>query len=167
MSKKAVRLGAIGATSALALGAGAAVAGAATATPPTLSSVQAKAAAAITLRVNDLNAAIGKVNRATHLGAEASALDAYLEQDIAPLQSLGQQIAADTSLSTAHAQAMTIYTNFRVLAVVLPASRIAADAATIDNGAIPALTADSAKASAKVTSANQAELQPLIDNLKA
>jgi len=167
MSKKAVRFGAIVATSAMAIGAGASLAGAATATPPTLSSVQANAAAAITLRVNDLNAAISKVNSAKNLGSEAGALDAYLQQDIAPLTALGQQIAADTSLQTAEAQSLTIFTNFRVLALVLPASHLAADASSIDNGSIPTLTADSAKAATKVTPANEAEIQPLIDNLNA
>jgi hypothetical protein len=167
MSKGTVRFGAIVATSALALGAGATVAGAATTTPATLSSVQAAAAAAITLRVNDLNAAIAKVNSAKDLGSEAATLDAYLQQDIAPLQALGQQIAADTSLQTAQMQALTIYTNFRVLALVLPAAHLAADAASIENGAIATLTADSAKVATKVTPANEAELEPLIDSLNA
>jgi hypothetical protein len=167
MGKKAVVFGTVVATSALALGVGASAAGASTATPPTLSSVQAKAAAAITLRVNDLNAAIVKVNSAKNLGAEAARLDAYLQQDIAPLQSLGQQIAADTSLPTAEAQALTIYTNFRVLALVLPAARLVTDASKIVNSAIPTLEASSTKVSAKVTPANQSELEPLIDNLNA
>ncbi len=163
--KKAVRFGAMTVTSAIALGLGASLAGASTATPTSLSTVQAKAAAAITLRVNDLNAAISKVNGAKNLGSEASVLDAYLQVDIGPLQSLGQQIAADTTVQSAQAAASTIFTSYRVLALVLPASRIAGDAARLDNGAIPTLVTDAAKVTAKVTPANQAELEPLINNL--
>jgi hypothetical protein len=167
VSKQAVQLGTMVVTSAIALGLGAAAAGASTTAPASLPNVQAKAAAAITLRINDLNAAISKVNGAKNLGAEASTLDAYLRVDIAPLQSLGQQIAADTTVQSALAAASTIFTNYRVLALVLPASRIAGDAARLDNGAIPTLTADVAKVTAKVTPGNQAELEPLIDNVNA
>jgi hypothetical protein len=167
MSKKGLRLGAMAATSAIVLGAGATAAGAASSTPPTLASVQANAAAAITLRVNDLNSAVMKVQGAKYLGSEAATLTSFLQQDIAPLQTLGQQIAADTTVQTAQAAAQTIYTDFRVLALVLPAARSASTAITVDNGNVPNLTADSAKAAAKVTSANSAELTPLIDNLNA
>jgi hypothetical protein len=166
-AKKALQLGTMVATSAIALGFGASVAGASSATPATLSTVQAKSAAAITLRVNDLNAAISKLNSAKNLGSEASTLDAYLQVDIAPLQSLGQQIAADTTVQSAQEAASTIFTNYRVLALVLPASRIASDATRLNNGAIATLTADAAKVAAKVTPTNQAELQPVIDNLNA
>ena len=95
--------------------------GAASATPASLSGVQAKAAAAITLRVNDLNAAIAKVAAAKDLGSGAAILTAYLQNDIAPLQALGQKIAADMT-EAAEADAATIFTNFRVLALVLPAA---------------------------------------------
>jgi hypothetical protein len=169
MSKNALRLGTLVLTSVAVLGAGGASASAGTpaAVPASLSSVQAKAAAAITLRVNDLNAAIAKVNSAKDLGADAAQLASYLQADIDPLQVLGQKIAADTTVAAAQADAATIYTSFRVLALVLPAAGVAGVADGIDVTAIPYLTTLSTKAQSKVNAANQAALQPLIDDLNA
>jgi hypothetical protein len=48
---------------------------------------------------------------------------------------------------------------------VLPAARIAADADHAGTTAIPKLAADASKAQSRVTPANQATLQPLIDDL--
>jgi hypothetical protein len=168
-----MRLSVAALTSAAALGAIGVVAitaaGAATTTghPATLASVQANAAAAITLRVNDLNAAITKVNGSKDFGSGAPALAAYLQADIAPLQALGQKIAADTTLATAQADAATIYTNFRVLLLVLPAAHLAGNSDIVADTEVPALTADSAKAASKVNPSNQAVLQPLINDLNA
>jgi hypothetical protein len=48
--------------------------------------------------------------------------------------------------------------------LVLPASRIAADADRATTTGIPALTQDATKALSHVNPGNQAELQPLIDS---
>ena len=61
----------------------------------------------------------------------------------------------------------TIFSDYRVYRLVLPAARIAADADHATTTAIPNLTADAAKAQARVTPANQATLQPLIDDLNS
>ena len=62
------------------------------ATPaPSLSSIQSKAAAAITLRVNDLNGAVAKANGDAELGPGAVTLVAYLQKDIPGLQALGRR----------------------------------------------------------------------------
>jgi hypothetical protein len=168
MSKSGVRLGVGVLASAVALGAGGTIAGAATpAAPQRLSGIQAKAAAAISLRVNDLNAAIAKVNADQRLGSDNAALAAYLQGQIAPLQALGQKIAGDTLESTAATDYATIFTNFRVLALVLPAARIAGAADQIDVTTVPKLTALAAKAALHVTPSNQATLQPLINDLHA
>ncbi|HUC03921.1 MAG TPA: hypothetical protein VL961_00890 [Acidimicrobiales bacterium] len=144
----------------LAFGVGAATASAAT--PQSLSEIQQKAATAVAVRVNDLNDAIGKVGSATSLGSEAGTLDSYLQADIAPLQSLGQQIAADTSATTAAQYAATIFSSYRVLALVLPAAHLAGDAATVLNGTIPALNRDLTTLSGRVTSSSSATVEPLI-----
>jgi hypothetical protein len=136
-------------------------------TTESLAAIQAKAAAAITLRVNDLNAATSKVNADSHLGASAPALASYLQADIAPLQALGTKIAADTTVATAAADSATIFTSYRVLALVLPAAHLAATADDIDVTAIPALTAISTKAASRVNPSNSATLQPLINDLNA
>jgi hypothetical protein len=169
MSKHGVRFGAMAMTTTALLGVGvvaATTASAATpATPATLSGVQAKAAAAISTRVDDLNAAIAKVNGAKSLGSDAATLSAYLQNDIAPLQALGQKIAADQTLAEAQADFATIFTNYRVLALVLPAAHLAGDADAITTTTLPALTADAAKAASELTATNQATLQPLITDL--
>ena len=162
MSKTARRLGGVVLSSAAVLSAWT-VAGAAS--PPSLSTIQAAAAAAITLRVNDLTAAITKVNGAKDLGSDSAALASYLQADIAPLQALGQKIASDTSETKAASDAASIYTNFRVLALVLPAARLAATADGIDVTALPHLTALVAKAESRVNPSNQAVLQPLINDM--
>ena len=167
MSKIGIRLGAAALTTAAVFGAGSASAWAATPTPTvqSLSTIQAKAAAAISLRVNDLNTAVNKVNTSKDLGTDSATLAAYLQADIAPLQALGQKIAGDTSPSTAGADAATIFTNFRVLALVLPAARLAATADGNDLTTIPKLTALSAKAAARGNPSNDATVQPLINDL--
>jgi hypothetical protein len=169
MSKNGLRLGAAAATMTAVLGAVVASAGAATPASGAqdLPGVQAKAAAAISLRVNDLNAAIAKVNASKVLGSDAAALAAYLQADIAPLQALGQRIADDTSVATARTDAATTFTNFRVLALVLPAARQAAASDAIDVTTVPKLTALAAKATARVNPSNSSTVQPLIDDLNA
>ena len=170
MWKNGMRVGAaLLAAAAAMLGAGAALAGAATpASPPqTLSGIQTDAAAAVSLRVDDLNAAIAKVNADPRLGADGGTLAAYLGADIAPLQALGQKIAGDTIQSTAASDYATVFTNFRVLALVLPAAHIAGAADQIGATTVPKRTALGTKAAADVNASNQGVLQPLINDLNA
>jgi hypothetical protein len=107
------------------------------------------------------------VNADQRLGAAGGALAAYLQADIAPLQALGQKIAGDTIESTAAADYATIFTNFRVLALALPAAHIAGAADQIGVTTVPTLTALAAKAAAHVDPSNQGVLQPLINDLNA
>ena len=168
MRKRTICISIVALSSAAAVGAGVVSAGASTpstSTPQTLSGVQAKAAAAITARVNALNAAVVKVNGDKSLGSDQGTLDTYLGRDIAPLQALGTKIAADTTLAQAESDAQGIYTDYRVFALVLPAAAQAADADRITVTAIPAFTAFSAKAQAHVSATNQATLQPMITSL--
>jgi hypothetical protein len=167
------RIGAV-ATAALAVTAGATVAaGAATASgnsgssavPTTLAGIKAKATTDITDRVNDLNGAIAKVNAAKGLGPGQSTLVSYLDADIAPLQQLEQTIQGDSTVQQAALNFGTIFSDYRVYVLVLPAARMAAYADNATATAIPKLTADAAKAQSRVTPANQATLQPLIDDL--
>ncbi len=169
MSKNGIRGGAIALSTVVALGLGSASAFAASpaSEPQTLATVQAKAAAAITLRVDDLNAAISKVQATGRLGSDGASLVSYLQADIAPLQALGTKIAGDTTVATALTDSSTIFTSYRVLALVLPAAHLAATADDIDVTAIPSLTAISAKAASHMNSSNGATLQPLIDDLNA
>ena len=135
--------------------------------PTTLAGIKAQAATDITDRVDALNAAIAKVNGAKGLGSDQGTLASYLGTDIAPLQQLNQKIQGDPTVQEAAADFKTIFTDFRVYVLVLPASRIAADADRITTTAIPDLTSDAAKAQAHVNPTNQAELQPLITDLNS
>jgi hypothetical protein len=166
------RIGAV-ATAALAVTAGATATADATtagnsgssAVPASLAGIKAKAATDITDRVNDLNGAITKVNAAGGLGPGQATLVSYLGADIAPLQQLNQTIQGDSTVQQAAHDFGTIFSDYRVYVLVLPASRMAADADHATATAIPKLTADATKAQSRVTPANQATLQPLIDDL--
>ena len=170
-----LRLGAIALASGTTLGAMAGTAGAATAAssgnsgasavPATLAGIKAKAASDITERVDDLNAAIAKVNAAKGLGASQPTLVSYLGADIAPLQQLNQTIQGDSTLQQAAHDFGTIFSVYRVYRLVLPAAHIAAAADHATTSAVPNLTTDAAKAQARVNPANQATLEPLIDDL--
>ncbi len=166
MSKHAWRVGAAALTSAAALATVATTtASAASTTPASLSGIQAKAVAAITLRINDLNAGIAKVNGAKDLGPGQTTLANYLSVDIPRLQALGTKIAGDTTVTQAEADYSSIFVDYRVLALVLPAAAQAGDADRITYTVVPALTANSAKAQSHVNAANEATLQPMIDTL--
>jgi len=169
MLKNGFRFGAVALSTVAVVGLGSASAFATTpvANPQSLATIQAKAAAAITLRVNDLNAAISKVNANAHLGSSGASLVSYLQADVSPLQALDTKIAGDTTVATALADSSTIFTSYRVLALVLPAAHVAATADEIDVTAIPGLTAISTNAASHVNSSNAATLQPLIDDLNA
>jgi hypothetical protein len=167
-----LRLGAIALASGAALGAvagpaAAASGGSASAVPATLAAIKAKAAAAITDRVNDLDAAIARVNAAKGLGPNQTTLVSYLGVDGAPLQQLDQTIEGDSTLQQAAHDFGTIFSGYRAYRLVLPAARIAAGADDATASVIPNLTADAAKAQAHVSPANQATLQPLIDDLNS
>ena len=136
------------------------------AVPATLAGIKAKAHTDITERVARLNAAIAKVNAAKGLGSGQATLVAYLGTDITPLQQLDTTIQGDTTVQQAAQDFSTIFSCYRVYLLVLPASRIAADADRATTTAIPALTADASKAQGHVNPQNQAQLQPLIDDLK-
>ncbi len=130
-----------------------------------LSAIQAKAAAAVTLRVNTLNAAIARVNADSRIGPGAPALVAYLQKDLPGLGQLGQKIAADPSASVAGVDARTIFTDYRVLVLAIPAARLAAASDQIDNTSVVKLTAASAKAATYENAGNQATVAPLLSDL--
>ena len=107
------------------------------AVPATLAGIKAKAATDVTDRVNALNAAIAKVNAAKGLGSSQSVLVSHLGADIAPLQQLNQTMQGDTTVQQAAHDFGTIFSDYRVYALVLPASRIAAAASYATTTALP------------------------------
>ncbi len=133
--------------------------------PSTLAGIKAKANTDITDRVNSLNSAIDKVKGAQGLGSGQGTLEAYLGTDITPLQELDTTIQGDTSVQQAAKDFRTIFTNFRVYKLVLPAAHIAGDAFRVTTTSVPNLQAASTKAQQYVNPGNQGVLQPLIDDL--
>jgi len=133
--------------------------------PNTLAGIKAKANTDITERVNALDSAIDKVKAAQGLGAGQGTLEAYLGSDITPLQQLDTTIQGDTSLQQAAKDFGTIFTDFRVYKLVLPAAHVAGEAFRITATAIPNLQAASTKAQQYVNPGNQGVLVPLIDDL--
>jgi hypothetical protein len=173
-----IRLGALALASAATLGtagaAGATTPGGSSGTtgssgssdvPSTLAGIKAKANTDVTDRVNSLNSAIDRVKGAKGLGSGQGTLEAYLGTDITPLQQLDATIQGDTSVQQAAQDFRTIFTNFRVYRLVLPAAHIAGDALRVTNTSIPNLQAASTKAGQYVNPGNQGVLQPLIDDL--
>jgi hypothetical protein len=173
--KSGIGLGVVALTSAAILGAGgaSAFAGAASATRSTgsasgtLSDIQSRAAAAIKLRITALEQAMAKIDRAKGLGPNVATLEQYLGADIAPLQALGQKIASDTSVPSAKTDYQNIFSDFRVIALVLPAARLAEAADSIEQRAVARLTADSTRAATHVRSTTDPTMEPLISNLNS
>ena len=141
--------------------------GGSSAVPDTLGGIKAKANTDSTDRVQALDSAIAKVNAAKGLGSGQATLAAYLGTDVTPLQQLNQKIQGDATVRQAAHDFSTIFGSYRVDVLVLPASRIAADADRVTSTVVPALTAASSKAQELVNPQNQAQLQPLIDDLNA
>lgn len=133
--------------------------------PSTLAGIKATANTDITDRVSSLNSAIDKVKGAQGLGSGQGTLEAYLGTDITPLQQLDATIQGDTSVQQAAKDFRTIFTNFRVYKLVLPAAHIAGDAFRVTTTSVPNLQAASTKAQQYVNPGNQGVLQPLIDDL--
>ena len=162
----AALIGSAAAAGAATTSAGAGNSGASTA-PGRLGGIKSKATTDITDRVHALNSAIAKVNATKGLGSGPPMLAAYLGTDITPLQQLDQKIQGDTTVKQAAQDFSTIFSAYRVYVLVLPASRIAADADRVTSTALPTLTAASSKAQGLVNPQNHAQLQPLIDDLNA
>jgi hypothetical protein len=106
-----------------------------------LSNIKAKAAAAISLRESALQATISAVNANHSLttGDRATVL-ATLNNDVAGLNALGPVIQADTTVVQATADYRSIFLNFRVFALALPQTRLAAAADDLTGTVIPHLT---------------------------
>ena len=137
------------------------------AAPTTLDGIRAKASTDITDRLHALDSAITEVNAAEGLGSGQAIVAGYLGADVTPLGQLDQKIQVDASVKQAARDFSTIFSSYRVYVLVLPASRIAADASRVTSTTIPALTADASEAQGRVNPQNEAQLQPLVDDLDA
>ena len=173
----------VAAAGALTLGAtlGAAPAFADNAPKPTahssLTQIQQAGAIQTANRITALNNAITRVNSNTTLTAsDRGTILGTLNTDVAAMTSLQAKIAADTTVSTAWTDYRSIFTQYRVYAVVLPQSYEAAAADGLTDTAIPKLQSAHDKLAAnlaadpsKWSSAMQSQLsdmQAKIDDAK-
>jgi hypothetical protein len=141
-----------------------------------LAAIQASAKTKTSARISSLNAAISKVTAAKDISsADRATILATLNSDVAGMNSVEAKIAADTSASTAAADYKTIFTSYRVYAVAIPQSRLAAAADRMTSTSIPRLTAAQTKLSAalagkaasKSTPALQADLTDMSAQIAA
>jgi hypothetical protein len=173
----------IGAAAAVALVAGSSVPAFAdgTSTPSpsagkTLATIQADAKLKTTARIGSLNTAIAKITAAQDIGSsDRSEILATLNGDVAGMNTVEAKIAADTTVATASADYKTIFTTYRVYAVAIPQSRLAAAADRETSTTIPRLTDAQTKLSAalagpdagKSTPALQADLSDMSAQVSA
>ena len=94
-----------------------------------LANIKAKGAAEITRRLDSLNAAVTKINGLARITASDKAyLLSEINNEISGLTALQSKLAADTTLSQAITDAQSIYTEYRVYALVLPKAWLVATA---------------------------------------
>jgi len=118
-----------------------------------LSAIQQAGAAATSKRIASLTTGIGKVNATTKLSAaDKSTVLGTLNGDLSAMQGLQTKIAADTNAATAWTDYRSIFTQYRVYAVALPQSYIAAAADGLTDTAIPKLQSAASKISAAFAS---------------
>ena len=107
----------------------------------TLAKIQAAAKAAIDQRLTSLNQVITVLNGTTWLGSDQATLVGKAQGDLAALTALEATIEADTTVQQAKTDAQTIFTGFRVYALVVPVDRMVVAADGITNSVVPKLTA--------------------------
>jgi ATP-dependent protease HslVU (ClpYQ) ATPase subunit len=86
-----------------------------------LATIKAKGAAEITRRLTSLNTVTTKISGTTKLSASDQAyLSSEVSAEVSGLTALQTKLASDTTVSEASADAQSIYTEYRVYALVLP-----------------------------------------------
>jgi hypothetical protein len=115
----------------------------------TLAEIQQAGATATADRIRDLTTGIGKVNATSTLSsADKGTVLGTLNGDLSAMQGLQSKIAADTTASVALTDFHSIFTGYRVYAVALPQSFIAATADGLTDTAIPRLQSAATKIAA-------------------
>ena len=113
-----------------------------------LAAIQQAGAAATNKRIASLNTGISKVNSTKTLSsADKSTVLATLNNDLSGMKTLQAKIAGDTTAATAWTDYRSIFTEYRVYAVGLQQSFIAAAADGLTDTAIPKLQSAAAKIS--------------------
>lgn len=104
-----------------------------------LQEIQAKAAVAITNRVNTLSKLVTKVQGDSFLGTDGTTVVTHLQADIAGLQALGSKISGDTTVAQALADYRSIFSQYRVYWFVVPDTNLVINTDSLLNVSVPAV----------------------------
>lgn len=126
-----------------------------------LSAIQAEAKIKTTARIGALTTAIAKVNAAKDISSsDRATILGTLNGDLAGMNTVEAKIAADTTAVTAAADYKTIFTTYRVYAVAIPQSRLAAAADRMTSTSIPKLTDAQSKLAAALAGPDASKSTP-------
>jgi hypothetical protein len=128
-----------------------------------LAAIQANAKIKTTARIGALNTAIAKVNAAKDIASsDRATILGTLNGDLTGMNTVEAKIAADTTVATAAADYKTIFTTYRVYAVAIPQSRLAAAADRMTSTTIPKLTDAQSKLAAALAGADASKSTPAL-----
>jgi hypothetical protein len=128
-----------------------------------LAAIQAKAKTATTARIGSLNTAIAKITSAPDISSsDRAAILGTLNGDVTGMNTVEAKIAADTTAATAAADYKTIFTTYRVYAVAIPQSRLAAAADRMTSTAIPKATDAQTKLAAALAGPDASKSTPAL-----
>jgi hypothetical protein len=131
-----------------------------------LSAIQAAGDAATAKRVTSLQSAIARATANKSISdADRTTVLATLNADLAAMPTLKATIDGDTTAAQAYADYRTIFTTYRVYAVAIPQSLVAAAADGLTTTAIPKLQAAAKDLAGRIGS--HTELQPKLDDMNA
>jgi hypothetical protein len=129
----------------------------------TLAAIQANAKVKTTARIGALNTAIAKITAAQDISSsDRATILATLGGDLAGMNTVEATIDADTTVATAAADYKTIFTGYRVYAVAIPQSRLAAAADRMTSTTVPKLTDAQSKLSAALAGPDASKSTPAL-----
>jgi hypothetical protein len=128
-----------------------------------LAALKQRAATAINVRVSSLQRAIAAVDANSHLtSSDKTTVLNTLNGDITGLQNLAPKIQADATLPPARADYRIIFTGYRVFALALPQTRLAAAVDDITGGVLPRLTDADQKLTGLLAGTDAAKNSPTV-----
>lgn len=135
-----------------------------------VAAIKAKAAAAISIRVGALQTAISDVTANKYLtDSDRSTVLGTLNSDLSGLNALAPIVQADTTVTKARSDYDSIFLDFRVFALALPQTRLAAAADDLTGTVVPHLTDAQSRLrallSGKDTSKDNASVQAAMTDL--
>jgi hypothetical protein len=129
----------------------------------TLAAIQANAKVKTSARIGSLNTAIAKITAAPDISSsDRATILATLNGDVAGMNTVEAKIAADTTVATAAADYKTIFTGYRVYAVAIPQSRLAAAADRMTSTTVPKLTDAQSKLAAALAGPDASKSTPAL-----